>query len=125
MTWQDNAACRGMNTAIFYPSPDLTHAAQQVCAGCPVRTECAAAGRAEEHGVWAGELRDYRSPVPRPRQRKPRQRRCAVCGRVFEPTGNGVGTVRCSMECRAEWDRMRQRNARRQSQGRTERAEAG
>lgn len=52
--WREQAACRGM-TATFYPGHvDDVPAALEVCAGCPVRAECAQAGRDEVFGVWAG-----------------------------------------------------------------------
>ncbi len=55
MSWQQNAACRGMDPAIFFPDlGNHNHAAKRVCAGCPVATRCAQAGATEEFGVWGG-----------------------------------------------------------------------
>lgn len=43
MTWRDLAACRGMDTNLFYPrrgdSVGVARA-RAVCASCPVRQEC-------------------------------------------------------------------------------------
>jgi WhiB family transcriptional regulator, redox-sensing transcriptional regulator len=55
--WQQSAACRGLDPDLFYPgNRDMVTAAaaRKVCAGCPVRSECAAAGLAEYHGIWGG-----------------------------------------------------------------------
>lgn len=53
--WRNNAACRGMNPAIFFPElGNHNHAAKQICAGCPVSQQCADAGAGEDFGVWGG-----------------------------------------------------------------------
>jgi hypothetical protein len=55
--WAERAACRGM-TALFFPergeSGHTVTWARQVCAGCPVRTECAEYGLHERFGIWGG-----------------------------------------------------------------------
>ena len=41
--WQKDAACRGMDTNIFFPKrgePKKTEKAKKVCASCPVINEC-------------------------------------------------------------------------------------
>jgi WhiB family redox-sensing transcriptional regulator len=45
-TWQEHAACRGMNGELFFPvseKPDnpIVQRARAVCAGCPVVLRCA------------------------------------------------------------------------------------
>lgn len=51
MTWRDHAACKGVDTDLFYPSEhddrDLRQharvvytAARQICMACPVRAAC-------------------------------------------------------------------------------------
>lgn len=65
--WRARAACRGTNPALFYDlHPDAVAAAQAVCAGCPVRHDCAAHAIAagEEHGVWGGLAADQRATQP-------------------------------------------------------------
>ena len=62
--WQESAACRGAASACFfspYGERGLARQlrevrARQICAGCPVRDECArfALEIGEEHGVWGG-----------------------------------------------------------------------
>ncbi|MHB8465406.1 MAG: WhiB family transcriptional regulator [Acidimicrobiales bacterium] len=55
--WRQQAACRGLDTAIFFPPTDSEAGpAKAVCAQCPVRDEClewAIASRQEE-GIWGG-----------------------------------------------------------------------
>lgn len=55
--WDHRAACRGADTAMWFPDPkEPAEAAKAVCAGCPVRDECldyALASR-QRFGVWGG-----------------------------------------------------------------------
>lgn len=57
--WMADAACRGMDPAIFHP-PTAPEAepALRVCASCTVRAECLDFGSstAEPQGVWGGEV---------------------------------------------------------------------
>lgn len=64
-TWRDRAACRGPETALFFP-PTTTERrderearerrAKAICCGCPVQPECLeyALGIGEMHGIWGG-----------------------------------------------------------------------
>jgi WhiB family redox-sensing transcriptional regulator len=64
-TWRDRAACRGPETALFFP-PATTEArevrdarerrAKAICHGCAVQHECLdyALGVGEAHGIWGG-----------------------------------------------------------------------
>lgn len=53
--WHARAACRGKGTEAWFPGRnDDTADARAACAGCPVAGECAAAGRGEKYGIWAG-----------------------------------------------------------------------
>lgn len=40
MNWMDDAACKGMDTDIFYPVAGEVAAARAICRRCPVQTEC-------------------------------------------------------------------------------------
>ena len=55
MSWQQNAACKGMNPDIFY---EPRHAARALitCWSCPVQEQCGehAEVAEEEYGVWGG-----------------------------------------------------------------------
>lgn len=65
-TWHQQAACRN------HPDPDLwfpttgqhhrTHKAQQICAHCPVQTQCAqsALDNHEHYGIWGGQPQNQR-----------------------------------------------------------------
>lgn len=53
--WQTDAACRGMDPALWYPERGAdTDPAKEICAHCPVRADCAEAGRPERFGIWGG-----------------------------------------------------------------------
>lgn len=57
LSWQDNAACRGLGTEAFYPTKggDGGAAAKRVCRGCPVLARCWQWGiDHEDDGVWGG-----------------------------------------------------------------------
>lgn len=76
--WQDRAACRGQTELMFprankyggYGSAALLQIAQAkaLCAACPVRDECAEAGRDEWHGIWGGLTPQERGDRLRPRR---------------------------------------------------------
>lgn len=57
--WWLRAACRGMDTSIFYPEKDRkandAHA-KRICQACPVKDQCLkyALETGEKHGTWGG-----------------------------------------------------------------------
>jgi WhiB family transcriptional regulator, redox-sensing transcriptional regulator len=61
-SWRANAACRGMDTDLFYPEGRgralrlREQIAKQVCADCPVTRECRqfATQYPERYGIWGG-----------------------------------------------------------------------
>lgn len=77
MTWQDRAACAGVDDdALFFPGMGhdagkdaVALVSRLYCDGCPVRRECAAAALATPGtiGIWAGVL--LRSQMNRPAAR--------------------------------------------------------
>lgn len=92
--WADQAACKGYRhqhgddawRRVWFPEPGrhAYNAALKVCAGCPVRGDCAdwALTNRIEHGVWGGMTRADRQeywrkrakagrPVRKPRPRPP------------------------------------------------------
>ena len=78
--WQERAACRGEALELFFgPEGERQpqrgrreRKAKQVCAGCPVRTECLdhAISRPEKAGTWGGLNEDERASERRRRMRK-------------------------------------------------------
>lgn len=72
----DAAACRGVDTEIFFPSKGGTSvaivaAAKAVCRDCPVRRRCLdyALEMHEQHGIWGGFTTDERRALARKRRR--------------------------------------------------------
>lgn len=63
MAWREEAACRDMDKAIFFPDarePDSIQRALDVCETCDVVPECGKYGEFELYGVWGGEYRQGR-----------------------------------------------------------------
>jgi WhiB family transcriptional regulator, redox-sensing transcriptional regulator len=64
-TWRARAACRGPETALFFPPATIERKderdsreqrAKAICRGCSVRRECLdhALAVGEMHGIWGG-----------------------------------------------------------------------
>lgn len=68
MTWHQHAACKGMDTALFFPSErvdraattaarNLYNQAREICMTCPVRTRCLDTALVDgdvEYGMFGG-----------------------------------------------------------------------
>jgi WhiB family redox-sensing transcriptional regulator len=57
LDWKADAACRDLDTNLFFPSSEDDAApALQVCASCPVRETCLefALSTRQDDGVWGG-----------------------------------------------------------------------
>lgn len=85
--WSDDAACSGVETAVFFPvgSGGVSAAveaeyAKTFCAPCPVRGECLthALTRRETYGVWGGLDEDERAELLRQARRAAERRRRAA-----------------------------------------------
>lgn len=66
--WMADAACRGVDSAVFFPSRgEPTEAARELCAGCPARGPCLAYALDDEglEGVWAGTSKRERRAMRR------------------------------------------------------------
>lgn len=71
--WRSAAACRDVDTNLFFPAGDKGPAARQieaakaVCRACPVREECLAFAMAfyQEFGIWGGLTEDERRSLRR------------------------------------------------------------
>ena len=53
-SWLDQAACRGMDTDLFYPTQNGLREYREICSGCPVRSQCLEFGLREPLGIWGG-----------------------------------------------------------------------
>lgn len=76
-SWRERAACRDLDTAVFFPDADDDPApAQAVCATCPVREPCLefALVTRQEDGIWGGLTENERRRVRRRRQEAARRR---------------------------------------------------
>ena len=84
MSWQDRAACTGMDAQLFF-APDGERGqereireakAKAVCALCPVRAQCLdyALGNSIKQGIWGGLNQEERA---RERRRRARGLRAA------------------------------------------------
>ena len=71
--WRARAACRAIDTDIFFPAGDTGPAARKiqqakaVCRTCPVQEECLAFAMAfyQEYGIWGGLTEDERRALRR------------------------------------------------------------
>ena len=69
--WRIDAACRDLDTAIFFPeTEEAAAAAKAVCASCPVREACLefALITRQDDGVWGGLTETERRRLRRRRQ---------------------------------------------------------
>lgn len=56
-SWIKDAACRGMDTNLFFPERgDMTSLklVKEVCSECPVSSQCREYGEMERFGFWGG-----------------------------------------------------------------------
>lgn len=68
LPWESEAACRGMEPALFFPTVEAEVAeALAVCRVCPVRQECLewALSTRERHGIWGGTTEQERRRLMR------------------------------------------------------------
>jgi WhiB family transcriptional regulator, redox-sensing transcriptional regulator len=81
VSWQDRAACRGMDVLLFFglsgePGRErgIREAkAKAVCVSCPVQAQCLdyALGNSIMHGIWGGLSGEERARERRRRARRP------------------------------------------------------
>jgi WhiB family transcriptional regulator, redox-sensing transcriptional regulator len=76
--WQDDAACRGADTDVFFPAAeaDAGHA-KEICASCPVAEACLehAIATRQPDGIWGGLTASERHRLLRRRQKAARKAR--------------------------------------------------
>ena len=76
--WRHRAACKHMDTGVFFPSPGARQDdVKAICETCPVRTECAehALARTSLPGYWGGMSERQRVQERRRRRRSPESQR--------------------------------------------------
>lgn len=81
LAWSKNAACRGIDAAIFYPaSEDDVDVAKSICNQCRAQSQCLewALAKREHNGVWGGASERERRRILRQRQRAARQKKLLV-----------------------------------------------
>ena len=73
LAWRQQARCRGVDPATFYPVSDEDEAleAKDICAACPVREPCLeyAITAREKQGVWGGYTEKERRRLIRQRRK--------------------------------------------------------
>lgn len=98
MSWQDAAACNGLDTELFYDTHNRAQAAAKaVCALCPVAAEChntwlTMDRHARSHGIWFG-------TTPHERERRRLGRVCDDCRRPI-PNVNRILVCRDCLDQR-------------------------
>jgi WhiB family redox-sensing transcriptional regulator len=68
VSWMADARCRGLETALFYPSEEShADAALAICAKCSVREPCLryALDEREQFGIWGGTTERQRRSLRR------------------------------------------------------------
>lgn len=78
--WREQAACRDLDTELFFPvgttgpALDQTEQAIAVCAHCPVAQACLdwALDTNQQDGIWGGRTEDQRRALRRQRWRRPK-----------------------------------------------------
>ena len=84
--WRTLAACRNLDTEIFFPvgvgdeALEQTALARTICAACPAREACLefAIRTLQDHGIWGGHTEDERRVIRRRRRAAARRRAVAV-----------------------------------------------
>ena len=79
--WQDDAACRGSDTSVFFPVSEADAGeAKAVCAACPVAEACLehAISTRQPEGVWGGATPTERHRLIRRQQKAARKARASA-----------------------------------------------
>jgi WhiB family transcriptional regulator, redox-sensing transcriptional regulator len=88
LSWRTDAACRDVDTLLFFPvgltgsAISQTERAKAVCASCPVQAQCLefALRTLQDYGVWGGHTEDERRVIRR--QRRAAARRATMVRRA-------------------------------------------
>lgn len=87
--WSESAACRGARPDELFVRGSAQNRVKQVCAHCPVRTECLAEAldNSIEWGVWGGMTERERRALLRRRPNVTSWRRLLETARAEQGTG--------------------------------------
>ena len=96
-SWRNQAACRGMDTNVFFPEeggPSSGQEAKAVCAICPVADECllSAVVNGERLGVWGGKGERQRRSIRKAKFLRERAARAPKPERAVRPPSPKHGT---------------------------------
>lgn len=84
--WHARARCAGMHD--WY---DMDPAScRSICARCPVKASCEAAGRTEHYGVWGGRDRDAARTTQRRYRDRERKRKAQQAGPISKGAFMGL-----------------------------------
>lgn len=104
LDWLEQAACRDMDTNLFFFEPGNNHAAvaaRKICGRCPVKEDCLqyAIDLHMTDGMFGGTTERERRQVRRERARRSE---CVWCGQMFSwfRKSGGSDPLTCSPECR-------------------------
>lgn len=75
--WEQDAACRGVDPALWFPVNENGHQAIRICGTCPARQACLDAAMAEEDGLGVDHRHGIRGGLTR-RQRYALARKTAA-----------------------------------------------
>ncbi len=83
--WWEDAACRGLSPALFYPPKgDMRESqqAQAICSTCPVALPCLdeAVQTPERWGIWGGATSEQRKAIRRDQKRWDVPEVAGLCG---------------------------------------------
>ena len=73
--WMADAACRGHDPRVFFPTSSRDTGAKAICAGCPVCVDCleyALASGCDTAGIWSGTSEHERDRIRTARARRKR-----------------------------------------------------
>jgi len=105
--WMKQGACSGMDAAMFFPElGEHGDEAKQVCAVCPVQSDCLdyAVQIEDLHGIWAGLTYSARRTEQKRRgilNVPGTQIECSECGELFTIAGKNASRQRaCSNACK-------------------------
>ena len=105
--WTDTAACRGADTAIFFPEsgatkPDVDYVLDTFCRRCPVETVAACLAQADQEEPTHADINGIRGGLTRAQRRARLTARHALENADKPETPGGCGTYKGYKQHRRE-----------------------